>query len=377
MMRSILCRHSLVVNQKDKMKDKVLVGTRKGMLVLEKTGHQWKIIADHFTGIPVNMVFENEENGDWWVALDHGHWGNKLQYSPDQGKTWNEVPAPEYPEGTFIKEDVPASLRYIWAFSPVGPSSEEELWIGTEPGGLFKRSSDGSMSLVESLWNHPSRPDHWFGGGRDYAGIHSIVVDPRDANHIYVGISVAGVFETRDGGLTWAAKNKGLKADFLPNPDAEYGHDPHLLVACKSAPDVLWQQNHCGIFRSVNGGTSWEDISDKDGEANFGFAIAIDDHNDQRAWVVPAVSDEIRMAVDKRLCVCRTDDGGKSWTTFRDGLPQEYCYDIVYRHALISQGSDVFFGTTTGNLFHSGDAGEHWQTLSNHLPMVYCLAFAN
>lgn len=358
------------------MKNKVLVGTRKGMLVLEKKQNNWKITADHFMGIPVNMVFEDPRNGAWWVALDHGHWGNKLHFSPDQGKNWQEIEAPKYPEGSMIKEEVPANLRYIWAFSPTGNGSSKGLWIGTEPGGLFHLDAENNSSLVESLWQHPSRPEGWFGGGRDYAGIHSVVVDPRDSNHIYVGISVAGVFESTDGGQTWQPKNKGLRADFLPDPYAEIGHDPHLLVSCASQPDVLWQQNHCGIFRTSNGGALWEDISDPEGEANFGFAIAADPYNPLRAWVAPAISDGMRVAVDKKLCICRTDDGGKSWQTFRHGLPQEYCYDIVFRHALISYGKEVLFGTTTGNLFSSSDGGEHWDTLSNYLPMIYCLAFA-
>lgn len=358
------------------MKKKVLVGTRKGMLVLEKNDNTWKITSDHFMGIPVNMVFEDPRNGTWWVALDHGHWGNKLHYSTDQGKHWEEITAPQYPEGSMIKEDVSANLRYIWAFSPTGNGSSDGLWIGTEPGGLFHLDGNNNATLVESLWNHPSRPEGWFGGGRDYAGIHSVVVDPRDADHIYVGISVAGVFESKDGGQSWQPKNKGLRADFLPDPQAEIGHDPHLLVCCPSDPDVLWQQNHCGIFRSGDGGNLWEDVSDPGGEANFGFAIAADPDNPLRAWVAPAISDGMRVAVDKKLCICRTDDGGKSWQTFRKGLPQAYCYDIVFRHALISNGEDVIFGTTTGNLFSSHDAGESWNVLSNYLPMIYCLAFA-
>ena len=359
------------------MKNKVLVGTRKGMLVLEKKGDSWEITEDHFMGIPVNMVFEDNRNATWWVALDHGHWGNKLHYSVDKGKTWEEVTAPQYPEGAMIKEEVPASLRYIWAFASTGNGQSEDLWIGTEPGGLFKLDQHKESSLVESLWNHPSRPEGWFGGGRDYAGIHSIVVDPRDSNHLYVGISVAGVFESTDGGKSWQPKNKGLRADFLPDPNAEIGHDPHLLVSCESNPEVLWQQNHCGIFRSEDGGANWTDISDPNGEANFGFAIAADPADALRAWVAPAISDQMRVAVDKKLCICRTDDGGKTWQTFRTGLPQEYCYDIVFRHALISNGKDVLFGTTTGNLFGSNDQGENWSTISNYLPMIYCLAFAS
>ncbi len=350
------------------MKTKVLVGTRKGMLVLERKEQSWKIVSDHFNGIPVNMVFENKFSGEWWVALDHGHWGNKLHHSVDKGNTWKEIGAPKYPDGSLIKDDVPASLRYIWAFSTVSPVHKDELWIGTEPGGLFKMDSKKNSKLVKSLWNHPSRHELWFGAGRDYPGIHSIVVDPLDQNHLFAGISVAGVFESSDAGETWQPRNQGLRADYLPNPQVDVGHDPHLLVGCANKPDVLWQQNHCGIFRTSDGGAHWDDISEPGGEANFGFAIAADTQDSERAWVVPAVSDEIRMAIDKKLCVCRTDDGGKSWNTFRKGLPQENCYDIVYRHGLIADGPDVIFGTTTGNLFCSDDLGESWKCISNYLP---------
>ncbi len=354
---------------------KVLVGTRKGLLVLEKKSGDWKIIADHFMGIPVNMVFEDSRSNTWWVALDHGHWGNKMHYSNDQGGNWTEVDAPQYPEGEFMKEDVPASLKYIWAFAHGGKDHPGSLFVGTEPGGLFHRNGDSTFTLNMGLWNQPTRMNNWFGGGRDYPGIHSIVVDPRDSDHIYIGISCAGVFETMDRGETWAIRNKGLRADFLPDPYAEVGHDPHLLVACAAQPDVMWQQNHCGIFRSTDGAQNWTEVSEEEGPAKFGFAIAADADNPQRAWVAPAISDETRVAVEKAVCISRTDDGGKTWQSFRKGLPQSYAYDIVYRHALIADGDDVLFGTTTGNLFASGDGGESWTTVSNFLPMVYGLTY--
>ncbi|MDH3648837.1 MAG: hypothetical protein OEQ53_04095 [Saprospiraceae bacterium] len=355
----------------------LLVGTRKGLLVFEKSPSQgsWKVANDGFLGIPVCMVYVDEREDQWWVALDHGHWGMKLHRSVNRGQSWDEVEAPKYPEGTLIKEDVPASLHYIWAFAHGGKEYPGKLYIGTEPGGLFEMNGDGFI-LNESLWNQPSRTDQWFGGGRDYPGIHSIVVDPQNSDHIYVGISCAGVFETADRGANWQVRNDGLRADFLPDPHAEVGHDPHLLLASPTNPKVMWQQNHCGIFRSINGGARWQEVSDTDGPANFGFALAVDDQDENRAWVAPAVSDVTRVAVDQALCICRTDDAGQSWLTFREGLPQEHCYDIVYRHGLVASGNDVIFGTTTGNLFASENAGESWSPISHHLAMVYCLCFA-
>jgi photosystem II stability/assembly factor-like uncharacterized protein len=356
--------------------DRIVLGTRKGLLLLERGGGGWRIVREAHAGIPVPYAAFDPRTGTLWASLDHGHWGQKLQRSTDGGETWEELEAPAYPEGDRIKEGVPAVLRYLWVLAPGGDDEPDRLYAGTEPGGLF-RSDDGgrSFSLVRSLWDHPSRSTSWFGGGRDHAGIHSVWVDPRDSRRVLVGVSVAGVFESTDGGETWEPRNRGLVADFLPDPRAEVGHDPHLLVACRANPDVLWQQNHCGIFRSEDGTATWTDVSEKEGPARFGFAIAADPERPGTAWVVPAVADEMRVAVDRALCVCRTEDGGASWTAFRDGLPQEGCYDIVYRHALDLAGDRLAFGSTTGNVWISDDRGESWSAVTNHLPLVYSVRF--
>jgi len=165
-------------------------------------------------------------------------------------------------------------------------------------------------------------------------------------------------------------------AAYLPNPKVEIGHDPHFVQACRSQPEVLWQQNHCGVFRSTDGGQHWQEVSDKNGLANYGFALAIDHENSDRAWVIPATSDEMRIAPDLSLCVCRTEDGGESWTALREGLPQKNCFDIVFRHALAIDKNTLVFGTTTGNVYLSENGGDDWQCLHNNLARVECATFA-
>ena len=356
----------------------LLLGTRKGLVVYQKSAMgQWHHTDTHFLGTPVTIATIDPHTATWWALIDHGHWGCKVHRSQN-GKDWEELEAPKYPEGEMVKEGMPASTKYLWAFASGGMHAPGTIYIGTEPGGLFKSTNNGdSFELVRGLWEHESRPDHWFGGGRDEAGIHSIWVNPKDANHLQVGVSVAGTFETTDGGSTWVPLNKGLKADFLPDPSIEVGHDPHLLDWCAANPQVMWQQNHCGIFRSVDGGNNWTDISEPDGPANFGFAVAAHATNPEVAWVVPGTSDMVRIAVDQKLCVCRTNDGGKTWKAFRKGLPQESCFDIVYRHALALSGDTLAFGTTTGNLFLSNDGGESWDALSHYLPMIHSVEFAS
>ena len=358
-------------------KSNLLLGTRKGLIVYEKKNGGWEHASTHFLGIPVSLSFVDDRTDTWWACLDHGHWGVKLHRSTDQGSTWEEVDAPKIPEGEEVKEGVPATVTYIWAFAHGGADRPGELYLGTDPGALFKSTDNGdSWQLVRSLWEHHSRKKQWFGGGRDNPGIHSIIVDPRDSDHIYIGISCAGVFESRDNGASWNPANNGMLADFLPDPESEIGQDPHLVVAAPSNPDVLWNQNHCGIYVSTDGAATWNAVHQQDGPANFGFAIAVHESNPDQAWVVPGISDGVRVPVDQALCVCRTDDGGKTWKEMRNGLPQKNCYDIAYRHALAIDGDTLAFGSTTGNVYFSDDLGESWELLSSDLPMVYSVELA-
>ena len=233
----------------------MLLGTRKGFIAYHLQNRNWKVENLSFEGVPVSIAYADSRTGTWWAALDHGHWGVKLHRSKDRGKSWEEVAAPAYPEGEEVKEGIKATTRYIWSIANGGKNFRSRMWLGTDPGGLFVSADDGnSFELVRSLWEQPSRKTQWMGGGRDQPGIHSIVIDPRDEEHIHIGISCAGVFETMDSGNTWQVRNKGLRADFLPDPSTDVGHDPHILVAAPTNPDVLWQQNHCGIFRSTDSG---------------------------------------------------------------------------------------------------------------------------
>ncbi len=358
------------------MSNEILLGTRKGVLIIKQVNGGWSIDREAFPGIPISHACRDPRTGTLWAGLDNGHWGAKLHRSDDSGVSWQEVPTPKYPEGTTRSDGELAANTYIWIIQPGAKDRPHELFVGTEPGGLFKSSDNGeTFELVEGLWNHESRPGNWFGGGRDHPGLCSIIIDPRDSQHMWAGVSVGGVYETGDGGKTWEGRNKGLKACYLPSPDAEYGHDPHYIISSPSNPDVLWQQNHCGVFRSDNGGQSWVDISQPGGPAYFGFAIACDAEDEKTAWVIPAIDAEYRIPIDRALCVLRTEDGGETWTEHRVGLPQDNCYDIAFRHALDASGDRLVFGTTSGNVYVSNDRGDSWDCIAQNLATVYSAKF--
>jgi len=366
-------------SQQDTSPTTLLIGTTKGLVVFKKKKANWILEKVHFLGMSISFVYNDPINQVWWVSISHHHWGQKLQYSKDQGTTWKTIPSPKYPSDAISQSGKPATLKKIWSIQQGGKSYPKRIWIGTEPGGLFLSEDYGNtFHLVESLWNHPSRMNRqqWFGTGRNQPYIHSIVIDPRAESHIYIAVSCAGIFESLDSGQSWEPKNKGLIAAYLPNPEAEIGHDPHLLLACQSEPDILWQQNHCGIFRTTTGGAVWENVTDLRGVANYGFAITIDHQNPNRAWVIPATSDEIRVAHDLALAVCYTEDAGKTWQAYRTGLPQQNSFDIVFRHAFDRKAETLVFGTTTGNVYLSENDGKSWQPLSHTLSRIDCVTLA-
>lgn len=385
--------------------DRILVGTRKGTFLVEKTGGSWKPRLAGHAGGGVNFVARDPHTGTLWAALGLGHWGAKLSRSTDGGKSWADAPQIKYPKGArYLANPEPtetepegppkkasikdATLLKLWtlAFGQAG-----RIYAGTIPGGLFVSNDGGeSFELNLPLWNHESRggdlfsgegtgTTHWFGTpaseGEFAPGIHSIVVDPRNPDRVLVAISTAGVLETTDGGKSWHGRNKGMLMDYLPNPEADWGHDPHAIELCPGSPDHMWQQNHCGVFHSTDGAATWKKVSNPDRGVHFGFPVAVDPARGGTAWVVPGKSDMERMAIDGGLFVARTEDGGQSWTQFREGLPQESAYDVILRHSLANSGDRLAFGSTTGNLYVSENRGESWKTVANNLPPVYSVRF--
>lgn len=388
------------------MSDQILIGTRKGTFIATKGQGRWQPKLAGHAGVGVNFVAADPGTGTLWAALGHGHWGAKLSRSTDGGQTWSDASQVKYPPGarylslpdpTEEPSEEPqrytfrdATLLKLWMLAF---GSNGRIYVGTIPGGVFTSDDGGeSFELNRGLWNHESRggdlfagegrgKTDWFGtpaseGGEFAAGIHSIEVDPRNPDRILVAVSTAGVLESTDGGKSWRGRNVGMTNDYLPNPEAEWGHDPHAIQMCKNQPEHIWQQNHCGVFYSADGAASWKKVSQPEQGVHFGFPVAVDDNDGRSAWLVPGVSDAQRMAIGGGLFVARTNNGGESWQQLRNGLPQENAYDVVYRHALSASGDRVAFGSTTGNLYVSEDRGDSWSVVANNLPPIYSVRFA-
>jgi photosystem II stability/assembly factor-like uncharacterized protein len=351
----------------------VWVGTRKGLFVVKRDAGGWKIGQPAFPGEPVTQLLVDADGRTWYAALRLGHFGVKLWRSPDAGASWEPIAAPAFPPkpagGPLHDDPTPWTVDLVWSLE----AAPGELWAGCLPAGLFhSRDAGASWQLVRSLWERPERRE-WSGGGYDHAGIHSVLVDPRDARHVTIAVSSGGVWQTRDRGETWECTSAGMIANYMPPERREDPliQDPHRIAQCAAQPDALWCQHHAGLHRSVDGGMRWQPIA-APAPSGFGFAVAAHPADPLRAWFVPAHSDGQRMPVDGRLVVTETRDGGRSFVTHSQGLPARDAYHLVYRHglAIAADGQGLAMGSTTGGLWISDDEGRSWEYVSRDLPPI-------
>jgi photosystem II stability/assembly factor-like uncharacterized protein len=366
----------------------VLVGTRKGLFLLEGDAarRSWAMNGPYFLGQVVNhAVLDPRDGRTLLAAVRAGHLGPTVYRSEDLGASWSEAATPP----AFARAapgETGETVSHVFWLTP-GHASEPGRWYaGTSPQGLFVSDDAGrSWDGVAGFNAHPDRR-RWIGGLQDAppdgGTLHSINVDPVDASHLYIGCSGGGVFESRDHGASWAPLNRGCEADFLPDPDAEFGHDPHCLRVHPVSGDV-YQQNHCGIYRLDRSEARWDRIGRAMPTAigDIGFPIALHPRDPATAWVFPMDGGTVwpRMPIDGKPAAYVTRDSGASWERQDTGLPAGQAWFTVKRQALATDALDpvgVYFGTTGGEVWGSFDEGRKWHCLSLHLPHIYSVETA-
>ena len=365
----------------------VLIGTRKGGFILQSDAKRdsWQMRGPIFKGWNVmHMVFD-PRTGRLHAAVVHDVFGPSNHYSDDLGETWTQgKEAPSFPRpskssrpmGTPEEVKEPRELEEekvlkIWHIRPAGVEQPGVLYAGVEPAALFISEDNGdTWDLNESLYDHPHRAN-WFPGAGGLC-LHTILPDPIEHGRIYVAISTGGCYRTDDGGKSWAPYNKNVRADFLPEKLPEYGQCVHKIAIHPEKSAVLFQQNHCGVYRSDDRGENWIDIGEGKLPSRFGFPIAVHPHQPETIYIVLEESDQYRLSVDGSFAVWRSQNSGNSWQRLNKGLP-ENAHLVVLREAMATdqhEQAGIYIGTTTGQVFATRDSGDRWEKIADYLPRI-------
>jgi photosystem II stability/assembly factor-like uncharacterized protein len=358
---------------------RLLVGTIKGGFVVTSDGNRdtWEVNGPLFGGWEVYHMAASPSAPDRIYASQSTGWfGQIIQRSDDGGKTWQamgnefayagDTGTHQWYDGT----PHPWEFARVWHLEP-DPDDPDVAYAGIEDAALFQ-TNDGGTSWAElpGLRTHGTGPGWQPGAGG--MCVHTVLIDPANRDRLHVAISAAGVFRSDDRGTTWSATNHGLHSDGLPDPDAEVGHCVHRITRHPSRPNVLFMQKHWDVMRSDDGGDSWREISG-DLPSDFGFPIAVHAHEPDTVYVVPITSDSEHYPPEGKLRVYRSRSGGDEWEPLTQGLPQQDCYVNVLRDAMAVDTMDpcgIYFGTTGGQVYGSPDAGDTWTPIVRDLPRV-------
>jgi photosystem II stability/assembly factor-like uncharacterized protein len=367
----------------------LIVSTRKGLWFYRSTDRRsWAADGPHHFGAMVHHAVLDPRDGRTLLAATRtGHLGPALMRTTDFGRTWTQVKVPPaFPKG----EPRARAVDHVFWLTPAHASQPGVWYAGTSPQGLF-RSEDGgdSWAPVSGFNDHPDQ-QKWVHGDQDQTPdggkTHSVLVDPRDPAHLYLGLSGGGFFESRDAGASWQPLNSGVAMDFAPPlPDGgeyPYGHDPHCVVMHPQNPDRLWRQDHCGMYRlDRDRSERWQRV----GKAmppevgDIGFPIATHPRHPDVAWVFPMDGTSVwpRTSPGGRPAVYGTRDGGESWKRMDRGLPSEQAWWTVKRQCLVTDDAHpvgLYLGTTNGEVWSSADEGETFDCLARHLPHIYAIS---
>ncbi|MBF9058396.1 exo-alpha-sialidase [Rhodobacterales bacterium HKCCSP123] len=367
----------------------LLVGTTKGAFVLTEAGGDWTVSGPHCGGWSINHMAGDPATGALWAGGGGDWWGAGVWRSTDGGQTWklaklssgqmDQWAANDPDFAAMIGwEDTPApfadTLHSVWSLH----HAHGVLWAGAKPGTLLKSTDGGeSWERNEALASFPGRED-WSPGAAGLT-LHTIVTAPDDPAKIWLGISAAGVFASEDGGASWERRNRLSNSEACGHHDhpaaprnGETGHCVHNMVRAPGS-DLLYQQNHHGVWRSTDGGRHWDDVTGGL-PSSFGFPIAVHPHEPQTIWTLPLNGDSAgRYPPGASAAVWCSRDGGETWAAQRAGLPQANCYFTVLRQAMATDASaagGVYFGTNTGSVFATRDGGASWDEIARHLPTV-------
>ncbi len=331
----------------------LLVATLEGVSVLERDapGAPWTLTRRALEGVHISALLHEPKRG----LLFAGVHGKGLYRSADGGHTWEPKTRGLTQEHTYMLGAVPRN-------------GDVDVFVGTEPAHLFRTRDYGeSWEELPSL-RDAGEPEKWCFPAPPHLGhMKTMDYDRRDTRTIYAGIEQGALLKSVDAGQTWR------ELASFSSPDDDVYKDVHRLVVDPVAPDTLWMTTGVGLYRSTNGGETWDRLSDRESRIAYpdGFVLSPRDHNTVFVTGSDQSPGDWRNSHHASGAVMRSRDGGRSWDLLTNGLPTDTRANIEAMSLYAWPGGyAVFTGDTDGNVFISEDEGESWARVAGGLAPI-------
>jgi len=325
---------------------RLAVATASGVALLERNepGQEWHVTGRALEGHHVSAMTALPGRPGFFA----GTHGDGIYFSPDGGTNWAE-------------RDDGVTRRDIYTLAAVNRKGRVVIYAGTEPASLFRSVDDGkSWQELPAVRQVPGTERWTFPVPPHLAHIKMLAFDPRDPDTFFAAIEQGALLKTADGGQTWREFDSYSRAD-----DPAY-RDVHQLVLVPSRPETMFMTTGIGLYRSDDGGGSWDRLTGRE------FRLAYPDHiavspDEKTIFMSGAAGDPgvWRKSHDAGSAIMRSRDGGRSWELLGRGVP-ETARCSIEAMSLVSHpgGFSLFIGNTDGEVYASDDGGETWSRIA-------------
>jgi photosystem II stability/assembly factor-like uncharacterized protein len=352
MTTACLAPNGMSVFRGDAPARQLLVGTAQGVAVYARVpGGEWKLSATMLEGKHISSMLIEPVNGGVYAGVHRGG----VFFSADQGRTWEDRSAG-------------LGIEHVYSLVYGVESGKPIVYAGTEPPSLFRSADEGRNWEELPGWHDMPGMDKWvFPMPPKIPHAKTLAVDPRDPHAIYVGVEQAGLFKTGDGGRTW----RELDSYSLPT-DKSY-RDVHQIVLRPNHPDEIFMTTGMGLYRSVNAGEDWTNLTHRDGfRIGYPDRVIFSPLDDRTLFMCGAFSNPGTWISLHRAnaTVLVSRDLGETWEPASNGMPDPMTANLEAMSLYAGpDGFSMFVGATNGNVYCSDDGARNWRLIGDFAPV--------
>jgi photosystem II stability/assembly factor-like uncharacterized protein len=354
MTTACLAPNGMNVYRGDSPAARLLVGTAKGVAVLERAPRaEWRHAGTLLGGQHISAMLIEPVHGSVYAGVHRGG----VFFSPDLGRSWEA-------------RSIGISINHVYSLVSAIENGKPVIYAGTEPPAVFRSRDEGKSWDELPGWRDMPGKDKWvFPMPPHIPHAKSMAVDPRDPRVLYVGVEQAGLFKTTDGGRNWR------ELDSYSRPDDESYRDVHQIVLRPGHPDELYMTTGMGLYRSKDGGERWDHLTYRN-TFRIGYPDKLifsprDDrtmficgsHANPGTWIKLHTADAAVMV---------SHDAGESWSLASNGMPDPLTANLEAMCLYGWGGGDfeLFAGTTDGKVYYSNDGAANWRMIASDLAPV-------